>query len=42
MYLADIIKIFGVALTFLAWTDLLYTQKSRNTVKENKVEIIEV
>lgn len=42
IYIWDIIKVFGVILTLLAWTNVLITNKVKKQQENKKVEIIEV
>lgn len=42
VYVGDLLKLFGVLLMLLAWTNVLITDKVNNDKKMKKVEIIEV
>lgn len=42
VYLWDLVKLFGVILTLLAWTNVLVTDKVKKQKAESKMEIIEV
>lgn len=42
IYVWDLLKLFGVLLMLLAWTNVLITDKVNNDKKMKKVEIIEV
>ncbi|MEI7563503.1 MAG: hypothetical protein WCJ39_07915 [bacterium] len=42
VYVGDLMKLFGVLLILLAWTNVLITDKVNKDKKMKKVEIIEV
>lgn len=42
IFVADIVKLFGVILTLLAWTNILVTDKVKKQHSDNNIEIIEV
>lgn len=42
VYIWDIVKIFGVIITLLAWTNVLITDKVKKQQTNKKVQVIEV